>query len=110
MRPFAVGDLELLIRHHGDTAVMALMKGGVQSPAQAQAELEGYLATWRDHGYGMWALYNNDDDAFIGEAGVNRGVQSPQDRLLEVVGADVEPEHEPQGMVAELSEVNLRCR
>lgn len=70
MRPFAVGDLELLIRHHGDTAVMALMKGGVQSPAQAQAELEGYLATWRDHGYGMWALYHKDDDAFIGECGL----------------------------------------
>ena len=23
-------------------------------------------ATWRDHGYGMWALYHKDD-AFIGE-------------------------------------------
>ena len=65
-----MGDLELLSRHHGDTAVMALMKGGVQSPAQAQAELEGYLATWRDHGYGMWALYHKDDDAFISEFGL----------------------------------------
>jgi ribosomal-protein-alanine N-acetyltransferase len=70
MRPFTAGDSDLLTRHHGDPAVMALMKGGVQSPAQARAELDGYLATWRDHGFGMWALYHKDDDAFVGECGL----------------------------------------
>jgi len=70
MRPFTAGDLDLLVRLHGDPEVMALMKDGVQTMAQVQAELEGYLATWRDHGFGIWALFLKDDDVFVGECGL----------------------------------------
>jgi RimJ/RimL family protein N-acetyltransferase len=70
MRPFTAGDLDLLARHHGDPEVMALMKDGVQTRAQAQAELDRYVATWRDHGFGIWALFLKDDEAFVGECGL----------------------------------------
>ncbi len=70
MRPFTAGDLDLLARHHGDPEVMALMKDGVQTPAQAQAELDRYVVTWRDHGFGIWALFLKTDGAFIGESGL----------------------------------------
>jgi ribosomal-protein-alanine N-acetyltransferase len=70
MRPFAAGDLELLVRHHGDPEVMALMKGGVQTAEQAGAELDGYLASWRTSGFGIWALFQKDGGAFVGECGL----------------------------------------
>ena len=70
MRPFTAGDLGLLARHHGDPEVMALMKDGVQTWAQVQAELDRYLATWRDHSFGIWALFLKDSDSFVGESGL----------------------------------------
>ncbi len=73
MRPFAAGDLELLVRHHADPDVMALMKGGVQTTEQARAELDAYLAGWRQRGFGIWALFQKDQGAFIGECGLRPG-------------------------------------
>ncbi len=70
MRPFTMGDLELLVRHHADAEVMARMKGGVQTADQARAELDGYLATWRAHGFGVWALFLRDGGDFVGECGL----------------------------------------
>ncbi len=70
MRPFAAGDLELLVRHHADADVMAQMKGGVQTAEQARAELDGYLISWRQHGVGVWALFRKDGGVFIGECGL----------------------------------------
>lgn len=70
MRPFTAGDLDLLARHHGDPEVMALMSGGVQTAAQVEAELDRYLTTWRDHGYGIWALFLAAGGAFVGECGL----------------------------------------
>ena len=73
MRPFTAGDLELLVRHHGDPEVMALLKGGVQTAEQARAELDAYLTSWRERGFGIWALFRKDDDAFVGECGLRLG-------------------------------------
>ncbi len=70
MRPFAAGDLALLVRHHADADVMTQMKGGVQTADQARAELDGYLACWRQHGVGIWALFHKDGGAFVGECGL----------------------------------------
>ncbi len=70
MRPFTAADLDLLIDHHGDAEVMALMKGGVQTADQARAEFEGYRLSWREHGVGVWALFHKDGGAFIGECGL----------------------------------------
>ncbi len=70
MRPFVAGDLDLLVRHHGDADVMALIKGGVQTADQARAGLDGYLATWRERSFGLWALFHEDSGAFVGECGL----------------------------------------
>ncbi len=51
MPAFAAGDLDRLVRHHGDADVMALMTGGVQTADQARAELDGHLARAR-----LWRL------------------------------------------------------
>ena len=67
MRPFTLGDDINLARLHGDKDVMAYMRGGVQSHAEAAAELAGYVECWAERGFGIWALFIGR--AFIGECG-----------------------------------------
>lgn len=68
MRPFTEGDDHDLARLHGDADLMAHMRGGVQTRAEAAAELAGYRACWATHGFGIWALFAAG--AFIGECGL----------------------------------------
>ena len=68
MRPFALGDDDKLARLHGDAELMAHMRGGVQSPAEAAAELVRYRACWAERGFGIWALFA--EGHFIGECGL----------------------------------------
>ncbi len=70
MRPFAADDLALLVRHHSDPDVMSLMKGGVQTTEQARAELDAYLTSWRERGFGIWALFHKNGGDFVGECGL----------------------------------------
>ena len=70
LRPFADGDLDRLAGLHGDADVMALMRGGARDRDQAMAELAGYCESWRDHGFGMWALFAKPDGGFVGECGL----------------------------------------
>ncbi len=69
MRPIAAGDLEALARLHGDPEIMAGMRFGAESPDQVADVLSGYLATWRDHGFGIWALHDKASGAYVGECG-----------------------------------------
>ena len=68
MRPFTLGDGDDLARLHGDAELMAYMRGGVQTRAEAIAELAWYNDCWAAHGVGMWALFA--EGAFIGECGL----------------------------------------
>ena len=70
MRPFTGADLDHLVGLHGDAEVMAYMRSGAQSRAEVQAELDGYVATWSEHGYGIWALFDRETGDFVGECGL----------------------------------------
>ena len=83
MRPFTLGDDLDLARLHGDQDVMAYMRGGVQSHAEAAAELAGYVAYWAARGFGIWALFAGR--AFIGECGFRPGPGDSLDVRLRFV-------------------------
>lgn len=68
MRPFTNGDDQNLARLHGDAELMANLRGGVQTDAEAAAELVRYGECWAAHGVGIWALFT--EGAFIGECGL----------------------------------------
>ena len=68
MRPFTVEDDQYLARLHGDADLMAHMRGGAQTRAEAAVELAGYRACWAAHGFGIWALFA--EGTFIGECGL----------------------------------------
>jgi ribosomal-protein-alanine N-acetyltransferase len=68
MRLFTLDDDDKLVRLHGDAELMAHMRGGVQSRAEAAAELARYRACWAEQGFGIWALFTGGN--FIGECGL----------------------------------------
>ncbi len=68
MRPFTNCDDQNLARLHGDAELMANLRGGVQTDAEAAAELVRYGECWAAHGVGIWALFT--EGAFIGECGL----------------------------------------
>jgi len=44
--------------------------GGLRSAAQTAALLEELVAHWERHAYGLWVFRTNDDDCFVGRAGL----------------------------------------
>ncbi len=69
MQPIEAGDIDALARLHGDAEIMAGMRFGAESRDQVAAVLGGYLATWRDRGYGIWVLVDKASCGFAGECG-----------------------------------------
>ncbi len=69
MRPIGADDIDALARLHGDAEIMAGMRFGAESLDQVADVLSGYLATWRDHGFGIWALHDKASGAYVGECG-----------------------------------------
>ena len=102
MRPFTLGDDLDLARLHGDQDVMAYMRGGVQSHAEAAAELAGYVAYWAARGFGIWALFAGQ--AFIGECGFRLRPGDSLDVRLRVV---IDKPYWGRGLAGEAVEASL---
>jgi RimJ/RimL family protein N-acetyltransferase len=69
-RPVGLDDERFVVPLHTDARVMSLLRDGVQTPDQALAELAAYATPWRDHGVGIWLMFDRADGAFLGECGV----------------------------------------
>lgn len=70
LRPFRADDLALLHTLYGDARVMAIRKIGPQDRDGSARQLAGIVAAWRMHGYGLWAVFDRSDGAFLGECGL----------------------------------------
>lgn len=69
LEPIDEAHFEDLAALRGDPRLMATMKGGAETREQTQATLAGYRATWRAHGFGIWAVLDRRDGSFLGECG-----------------------------------------
>ena len=70
LRPLRMDDLNLLLPLQQDPVVMRFILGGARTPEQTRAELQDYVASWRDERYGMWAVFDRSDDTFLGIVGL----------------------------------------
>ncbi len=70
LRPLRMDDLNLLLPLQRDPVVMRFILGGARTPEQTRAELQDYVASWRDERYGMWAVFDRSDDTFLGIVGL----------------------------------------
>ncbi len=72
LEPMAARHFEALATLRADPAVMAAMQFGAETREQTQETLEAYRASWRDEGFGAWAILDAASGAFLGETGLRR--------------------------------------
>ena len=85
LRPFVAADLAALTPIYGDSAVMAIRKLGVQTPAQTELELVAIIDHWARHGFGLWAVLDRRGGALLGECGLRyRAPVQAEDSEIEI--------------------------
>lgn len=71
------GDLAEMVAMWSDPGVVRHIGGRPFAPEETAARLARYIAMWRDHGHGYWAVEDRVTGAFLGEMGLarfNRGL------------------------------------
>ncbi len=70
LKPYAADDATRMAALHADPVVMDFMKDSRPLPPDEAADtFRLYLFGWRDHGFGIFAVRQRSDDAFVGECG-----------------------------------------
>lgn len=67
--PLGDEDLESLDAMHCDPSIMATL-GGVRSTEATKEYIHTNKSHWDTDGYGLWAFYDKDKDAFVGRGGL----------------------------------------
>lgn len=70
LRPIDQDDLAALSALMADPEVGGLLQHGALDAEATRRMLDGYLALWRDKGYGIFALRRRDDGRFAGVCGL----------------------------------------
>lgn len=70
LRPVQHEDTPAFEAFYSDPEVMAIRKYGVLDTTAAQNQVQGMLAHWAAHGFGMWVIEENAAHAFAGECGL----------------------------------------
>jgi RimJ/RimL family protein N-acetyltransferase len=69
-RPFRESDLDDLAALYGDPEVMLFLgDGNPRTREQTKERLDRMLGHWREHGFGIWALFSKGG-GFVGRCGV----------------------------------------
>src|SRR6185437_15368451 len=69
LRRLIADHLDYLTRMHLDPRVMATL-GGVRSPEETREWLGRNLEHWRQHGFGLWLVYDRATGHFAGRGGL----------------------------------------
>jgi [ribosomal protein S5]-alanine N-acetyltransferase len=70
LREFQWSDVDALAPILADSLVMEFSPTGVLSIAQTQAKIEGFIACYKEHGFGKWAVVLKESDRLIGYCGI----------------------------------------
>ena len=70
LRRLAEGDRAEMVRFYGDPEVMAIRKYGARDPEAASAAFDVLMEHWRRHGFGLYAVIEQESGAFCGECGL----------------------------------------
>jgi RimJ/RimL family protein N-acetyltransferase len=74
LRPFGPEDGPAHTRLYGDPEVTRFLPRGPFGPAEAtdrsRAALDRFMAHWREHGFGVWAVLDRESGALIGQCGL----------------------------------------
>jgi RimJ/RimL family protein N-acetyltransferase len=97
-------DLPDLRAIKADPRVFAIMLGGVRDAQRSAEELTEDVATWGRHGFGIWAIREATNHAFVGITGLE---QRPDGRGVALRFA-LWPEAQGRGLAREAAAAALR--
>lgn len=69
MRPFLDTDFDDLLRLFSDLEVMRFIGRGVRTAEETRHRLDAMIQHWKQHGFGLWALFHKADTRFVGRCG-----------------------------------------
>ena len=104
LTPVGGTDLPDLRAIKADPRVFAIMLGGVRTPVETADELAEDVIAWGVNGYGMWAIRERQNGAFVGITGLE---QRPDGRGVALRFA-LWPEAQGQGLAREAAGAALR--
>ena len=69
--PLGSEDIEALEAMHSNPSIMATL-GGVRSPGVTREYVEKNKTHWEADGFGLWAFYDKESEAFVGRGGLRK--------------------------------------
>lgn len=89
LRPLVDSDLDAYHLVMSQDAVgEQLPRGRGCTIDETRALLQFWLEHWRDHGFGPWAVIDNDSGSLVGHCGLRRLDESGETELLYALGAE----------------------
>ena len=82
----AESDFDDLMALRRDPEVAAWL-GGVPPADQLRQCLAGRLSPWQRHGFGLWVLHSQADDAFAGYVGLHHEIIKSAGEVAAALGA-----------------------
>src|SRR5437762_126203 len=104
LRPRA-DDFDGLDRMHRDPQVMATL-GGIRTPEQTRQFINGLLAHWEQHGFGLWMARDAATSRFVGRGGLRHTVVEGKPDVEVAYG--LMPEFWGRGLATELARESVR--
>ena len=87
LRPLVEGDLDAYHLVMSQDAVGSqLPRGRGFTIDETRALIEHWIRHWDEHGFGPWAVVEDDSDALIGHCGLQRLTESGETELLYAIG------------------------
>ena len=105
LRPFGEDDLDTYARWHADPALIGPMGLAPYTRDRAEAQLERHLRHWEEHGFGLWAVEENETGTLIGRAGAQYHRMWPHDPE---VGWLIDVPWQGRGLATEAGAASIR--
>ncbi|WP_120497279.1 GNAT family N-acetyltransferase [Kiloniella sp. EL199] len=82
LRPFSSKDGDILFQLYGNAQVMAIRKIGTQTPQGSDKQLGIITDHWLRRGFGLWAVFDREQNVFMGECGLRE--ENETDEIVEL--------------------------
>jgi [ribosomal protein S5]-alanine N-acetyltransferase len=106
LREFQRRDLQELVPILADPKVMKFSPTGVNSVAQVEKKIEGFIACYEELGFGKWAVILKESNQLLGYCGV--AVDRIDDKDEKELGYRLDSRYWGQGLAAEAASAAIK--
>src|SRR5579883_189779 len=107
LREFQQEDLHDLLPILADPKVMKFSPTGVNSVEQVQARIAGFIACYKEFGFGKWAVMLKENHQLLGYCGI--AVESIDGKDEKELGYRLDSRYWKQGLATEAASAAIKC-